>query len=320
MMMTAVLLTFVSVATIQAQAVADITFETGDFSQYPMMNDANHPWVIVAGGAWNSQYWIMSSNKGIPSSTSSIEATATYSNEGYIDFDAQCMGEGSHYDKCCFYIDGELQFEHGDDVGTGYKKYHFQIAAGTHSFRWVYSKDNSVDPPGDYFAVDNIRMGYGSGCRLPDCIIVETAPNSAIASWNGYSETYTLRYKPRDEFEWTYVEGLTDNSYTFTNLSEGRYDLEIKSDCMELGVWFCTTFSFDPTSVAEQTKHFALWPNPAGNTLHLEGVEGEMVRVYDNTGRMVIEQLYEGQLDLSGLVTGTYAVTAAGSTMKFVKE
>lgn len=75
-----------------------------------------------------------------------------------------------------------------------------------------------------------------------------------------------------------------------------------------------------PTDVTEQTESLSLWPNPAGNTLHLEGVEGELVRVYDNIGRMVLEQRYEGQLDLNGLLPGIYAVTVAGRTTKFVKE
>lgn len=79
-------------------------------------------------------------------------------------------------------------------------------------------------------------------------------------------------------------------------------------------------FYVSPTGVAEQTESIAIWPNPAGNVLHLEGAEGELVRVYDNVGRMVIEQRYEGQLDLSGLVPGIYAVTVAGRTTKFVKE
>lgn len=76
----------------------------------------------------------------------------------------------------------------------------------------------------------------------------------------------------------------------------------------------------NPTGIAEQTERLALWPNPASNTLHLEGVEGEMVRLFDNTGRMVIEQRYESQLDLSNLVPGIYAVNVAGRTMKFAKK
>lgn len=76
----------------------------------------------------------------------------------------------------------------------------------------------------------------------------------------------------------------------------------------------------NPTCIVEHTERLVLWPNPAGPTLHLEGVEGEMVSVYDNTGRLVIQQRYESQLDLSNLVPGIYAVNVAGRTMKFAKK
>ena len=323
-MITVMLFAVVGITNAQtAKPNVSITFDTGDFSQYTMMNDANHPWIIVPGGPWDSQFYIKSSNERIPNSISAIETTATYDYDGYVDFDAECMGEGDYgiYDKCCFYIDGELQFEHGSDLGSGFKKYHYSVTPGTHVFRWEYSKDNTVNPVGDYFAIDNIRMNYGSGCVLPSCVLVETDYDSAMVTWNGYSETYALRYKLHwSQDPYTLVEGIGDNTYTITGLEDGYYDVEVNSECLEVGIWYCATFNIDHTNVVEQTEHFAIWPNPASNTLHLEGVEGEMVRVFDNTGRMVIEQRYESQLDLSNLVPGIYAVNVAGRTMKFAKK
>lgn len=78
----------------------------------------------------------------------------------------------------------------------------------------------------------------------------------------------------------------------------------------------------DPTiGIAEQTaESIALWPNPATNILYLDVVEGTTVSVFDMTGRMVKQERYEGQINVSDLVPGIYAIKAEGSTVRFVKE
>ena len=69
-----------------------------------------------------------------------------------------------------------------------------------------------------------------------------------------------------------------------------------------------------------QVDGFNLWPNPAGNTLYLEDMDGETVRVYDYTGRLVLQETYQGQLDVSGLAPGLYVIAVKGRSMRFVKE
>lgn len=90
------------------------------------------------------------------------------------------------------------------------------------------------------------------------------------------------------------------------------------------GKYLASTIYFqltDPTGVTEQTQgSIAVWPNPAGNTLHLDIMEGETVSVFDMTGRMVKQERYEGKLDVSDLVSGIYAIKADGCTVKFMKE
>ena len=54
--------------------------------------------------------------------------------------------------------------------------------------------------------------------------------------------------------------------------------------------------------------------------LHLNVVEGATISVFDMTGRMVIQQRYEGQIDVSSLVPGLYAIKAGDYEVRFVKE
>lgn len=78
---------------------------------------------------------------------------------------------------------------------------------------------------------------------------------------------------------------------------------------------------YDETNVVENDfQSIRVYPNPASEKLMITGVEGEMVRVYDNMGRVVIEQRYNGSLDVSNLARGVYAVSVARDVVKFVKE
>lgn len=88
------------------------------------------------------------------------------------------------------------------------------------------------------------------------------------------------------------------------------------------GSWITCLFSVPLNeSVAEADGDgITLWPNPAGNTLYLEGVDDETVSVYDNIGRLVLQERYNGQLNVSGLAPGVYIVTVGKREMRFVKE
>lgn len=78
---------------------------------------------------------------------------------------------------------------------------------------------------------------------------------------------------------------------------------------------------YDYDAVAEDnTKTVNVYPNPANDMLYIDGVDGELVRVYDNMGRMLMETLYHGHLDIRGFAQGIYAVSVGNSVVKFVKE
>lgn len=410
-----------------------IDFETGDFSQFPFNNSFDIPWQIFEEGSGN--LCMRSGNREQHSTTSAIEATCNFPEPGYIYFDGKCRGEGTStlHDKCRFYIDGSMQFEYGAN-GSVWNSYTFEVAAGSHVFKWEYTKDSNVNPEGDYFAVDNIMFATGSPCMAPTNLTVTTNLTDATISWNGNAASYTMRFKLVSDSEWITVPGITENIYYLLDLAYGEYVLEIQSDCDE-GNWTSITFRvspeptviseifilgftapvwgehpdydievdaeapytianvlwhqyndngdqvlepegyfdnedvnyymyillspkddfvfdenltvyfdgdnsvFDygqltyhdyrvftidfqvsePEEIAEQTTStIAVWPNPAHHVLHIDGAEGEIVKVYDVSGRLVLQQPYVDALNVSGLEPGIYAVYVAGQTLKFV--
>lgn len=139
-----------------------IDFENGSIigSGYGVYDEiSDYPWTVADAHGGKV---MKSSNEGVASSTSAIAIEFSYWGfGGHISFDAECCGEetSSIWDKCEFYINDELQFTHGADV-SGWNHYTYEIPEGSSNivFKWSYTKDSSVNPTGDYFAVDNIEF------------------------------------------------------------------------------------------------------------------------------------------------------------------
>ena len=129
------------------------SFDNG-FS-YNWSNDPTYPWTFVDGH-------LQSGNAGVASSTSSISVFMDFDTFGTVEFDAECMGEGTStfWDHCDFSIDGEIMLNAGENLNTaGWLHYSYPVTAGQHTFTWSYTKDGSINPTGDYFAIDNVVMG-----------------------------------------------------------------------------------------------------------------------------------------------------------------
>ena len=63
-----------------------------------------------------------------------------------------------------------------------------------------------------------------------------------------------------------------------------------------------------------------VYPNPAKDMLHINGVDNEMVSVYDDSGRLVMQEICNGQLDINNLESGLYAICTSKGVVKVVKH
>ena len=115
-----------------------------------------YPW---KGAASDGRLYAVSSNRGVANSTSTLTAEVYVEGNSILLFDFKAWGEGTNafYDKCIFLIDGEEQFCYGAR-DNDWETYSLDLAPGEHTLEWRYSKDDSVDPDGDYFAVDNVQI------------------------------------------------------------------------------------------------------------------------------------------------------------------
>ena len=129
-------------------------------------NDAAYPWTVVVQGG---RSYAKSGNAGVGSSTSSLTLNVTAAAGDTIDFEFKAWGEGSDdydWDNCRFYVNDQLVFRYGNH-DNDWEPYTYEFtAAGTYTLMWQYKKDSSVNPTGDYFAIDNVEFS-GNGGSTP---------------------------------------------------------------------------------------------------------------------------------------------------------
>ena len=142
-----------------AEMVVD--FETGDFSQADFTLPASYPWEITTTNPYEGVYAMKSTCEGIASGISTIEATVDVPYDGLMGFWVRVSSE-TNYDKFHFYIDGVEQGSAlSGNLAYSYKE--FAVTEGTHTYKWEYAKDSSVNSNDDCVYVDNIYMYKQAG-------------------------------------------------------------------------------------------------------------------------------------------------------------
>ena len=141
-------------ATIRALPTLDeaLNVPGGNFT---FTSTGTYPWKSMV---YNGAFYAMSGNDGVHSSSSTLTTTVTVPAGGApVSFDFKAWGEGSSYDVCIFSVDGTQQFSYGASQND-WVTYTVDLSAGTHTLTWTYTKDSSVNPKGDYFAVRNVKL------------------------------------------------------------------------------------------------------------------------------------------------------------------
>lgn len=113
---------------------------------------ADYPWVVDGDIA-------VSTNSGVPSSTSSVWTNITAAEGDMLWFDFWSLGEGTEYffDGLQLIIDGSVQAQWGQT--QSWASYICPLAPGAHEIRFTYIKDYSVDEIYDLAMLDNVYVG-----------------------------------------------------------------------------------------------------------------------------------------------------------------
>jgi len=128
-------------------------FESGNFSKFPWEHSGNENWTITSQQKHSGSYSARAGSIG--NSESSVLQVTLDCVSGDISFYAKASCE-TYYDRLTFYIDGA---EQGNWSGNqDWTMESFPVTAGTRTFRWVYSKDDSVSELSDTAWIDDIEF------------------------------------------------------------------------------------------------------------------------------------------------------------------
>jgi hypothetical protein len=154
---------------VQAGAIVE-DWETGDFTKFSWIAGGNQPWTITNVAPYEGTYSAKSGTIN-NSQTSQLILNLTVPADDTVSFYYKTSSEATK-DKLRFYID---IIEKGQYSGTNsWTQAKFPLTAGSHTLKWIYSKDASGSS--------------GSDCAWVDFIVLPSTPTTACMAGNdGYS-------------------------------------------------------------------------------------------------------------------------------------
>ena len=143
----------------EVKYLVNADFETGDLSQATFTTTGDYPWTVVENnhsGSWCAK----STNEGCDNSESDMVLEVNLLTDLTLTFSAKVSSEEG-CDQAYFYIDDHIIIDGISDDGD-WIDYSCPLTAGTHTLRWSYVKDGSVNSNYDCFYVDDIQILVGS--------------------------------------------------------------------------------------------------------------------------------------------------------------
>ena len=127
-------------------------FETGDFSKLPWIAGGDAGWIVEGAVKHGGNYGAQAGPIG-DSEESDLSLVADVAQDGDITFYRKVSSE-LDYDFLEFYIDGDYQ--DGWSGEADWEAESYAVTAGTHTFKWIYSKDSSGASGSDTGWIDDI--------------------------------------------------------------------------------------------------------------------------------------------------------------------
>jgi hypothetical protein len=129
-------------------------FETGDFSAYEWEFGGDANWSITSSESYEGTYSAKSGAIG-DESESELMLTMEVVADDEISFYYKVSSEAT-YDYLRFYIDGAQMGEWEGEAG--WEQVTYPVTTGTHTFKWAYEKDQSVNNGDDCAWIDWIEL------------------------------------------------------------------------------------------------------------------------------------------------------------------
>ncbi|MBI3044835.1 MAG: fibronectin type III domain-containing protein [Betaproteobacteria bacterium] len=120
---------------------------------------SNASWAVSTTSVFQGTYSLKSSLPSLTNANHSqqaaVEVTVTVPNPGTVSFNYRVSSE-LNFDYIRFYIDGVEKLTVSGE--SGWLTANFQLSKGTHTLKWAYTKDGSIDGNQDTAWIDNVRL------------------------------------------------------------------------------------------------------------------------------------------------------------------
>ncbi len=161
-------------------------WETGDFSKFSWTSSGNLPWTITNEGPYEGVY---SAKSGAVNNSQNSQLVLSYNvpNNDSIKFIYKTSCEQTT-DGLKFYIDNSLKASYSGN--TPWTQASFPVAAGNHTFKFVYSKNGSGSAGADCAWLDFIVLPlpiYTTSSAGNDGLICQSAPYQCNGNASNYS-------------------------------------------------------------------------------------------------------------------------------------
>lgn len=260
-------------------------FESGSFGEGWTFSQT-YPWAITSGGV-DGAYCAKSTNEGVSSSEGYMILTVDVYAAGELTFMYKISSE-ANYDKLHFYMDNsEKGTWSGIDDWTQFTQ---PVTAGTHTFKWSYSKDSSVNSGDDCAYIDNIIFPPTSVISFiePVTDLVATVEGSKVTlAWNAprNADSYIVK---RDGVvvgtitETAFEEDLANGTY--------RYSVFASNDNGQISIPLSVTVVVDFIGLGENPNMtVSVYPNPANSDLYVVANANNFeYQVINTTGQVVL--------------------------------
>ena len=281
-------------------------FETGDFSMYNWQFGGSANWTIVNTGA-NSGIYCVKSGAIPDNQQSDLILTVEILANDEVSFYRKVSSE-NNYDKLYFYIDDQEKGNWSGEENWAQESY--PVTIGTHTFKWSYKKDYSMNSGSDCAWIDDIQFPPTSVTLALNPITnfeVFVDGNNVSLSWTGSegATAYIIRRNGEEianQANTAYEDIVEDGIYTYSVVATNGNGLYSTPEFITVSVGTVGIEEID-------MNHFDIYPNPVNNTLFVNCGNAEFsYEMFNSMGQKVASGNATGnaQINVNDMTKGFY--------------
>ncbi len=293
------------------------TFETGDFSAFNWETLGGAHWYIDNSTAHTGTYSARSGAIGHTNLTT-LQISIDVAEDGEISFYKKVCCEANK-DLLTFYIDNTVMGEWSGEVD--WSREHFPVTAGTHKFKWIYSKNGSGSYGDDCCWIDDVQFPSSNTITLMPALQLEGYANMNQVNLHWQPLNPDDNYIIRRDGE---IIANQHGNYFIEYMDLGTYTYSVTaiSPQGQQSIPSFITIDINIVNVDENICDAQLYPNPVHGNLNISLGRPFHYALFNSMGQQVMHGECSGndQISCSGLPGGMYFFQISTDTHNCIRK